>query len=106
MMAGLMLLSGTAFAQAQDSTQKVQELERRVAALKKILTDWGGLTRYGSENTELPPLKSGENRATRSPRIGAAATRNSSPANRISIAGSPARRLRKCWCGSTRTWFR
>ena len=62
MMAGLMLLSGTAFAQAQDSTQKVQELERRVAALKKILTYWGGLTRYGSENTELPPLKSGENR--------------------------------------------
>lgn len=62
MIAVLMLLSGTAFAQAEDSSQKVQELERRIVALRKLLTDWGGLTRYGSENTELPPLKPSENR--------------------------------------------
>ena len=61
-MAGLMLLSGTAFAQADDSTQKVQELERRIAALRKLLRDWGGLTRYGSDNSELPPPKPAENR--------------------------------------------
>jgi len=61
-MAGLMLFSTTAIAQSEDSTQKVQELERRVAALRKLLIDWGGLTRYGSENTELPPLKSTESR--------------------------------------------
>jgi len=29
---------------------------------RKLLMDWGGLTRYGSENTELPQLKPGENR--------------------------------------------
>jgi lysophospholipase L1-like esterase len=28
----------------------------------KLLIDWGGLTRYGSENTELPKPKRGENR--------------------------------------------
>jgi lysophospholipase L1-like esterase len=59
---GFMLLCGTAFGQAADSGQTVQELERRVAALKKILTDWGGLTRYGSENTELPPVKPNDKR--------------------------------------------
>jgi lysophospholipase L1-like esterase len=61
-MAGLMLLSNAAFAQTEDSSQKVQELERRVAALRKLLTDWGGLTRYGSEDTELAPPKPTENR--------------------------------------------
>ena len=60
--AGLMLLGHTAFAQGNDSNQKVLELERRIAALRKILTDWGGLTHYGSDNTELPPVKAGENR--------------------------------------------
>jgi lysophospholipase L1-like esterase len=28
----------------------------------KLLVDWGGLTRYGSENTEVPNPKQGENR--------------------------------------------
>jgi lysophospholipase L1-like esterase len=31
-------------------------------AQHKLLTDFGGLTRYGSENTELPKPKPGENR--------------------------------------------
>jgi lysophospholipase L1-like esterase len=60
--AGWMLLSNAAFAQTEESGQKVQELERRIVALRKLLTDWGGLTRYGSENTELPPPKPTENR--------------------------------------------
>jgi len=62
LMAGMMLLSSAAFAQPEDPNPKVQELERRIAALRKILTDWGGLTRYGSENTELPLPKLTENR--------------------------------------------
>jgi lysophospholipase L1-like esterase len=62
MMAGLMLVSSAAFAQTEDSSPQVQELERRIVALRKLLTDWGGLTRYGSENTELPPVKPTENR--------------------------------------------
>jgi lysophospholipase L1-like esterase len=60
LMAGLMLLGGTAF--AQDSNAKGEEYERRIVALRRLLTDWGGLTHYGSDNTELPPLKPGENR--------------------------------------------
>lgn len=30
--------------------------------VRRLLTDWAGLTRYGSENTELPKPKPGENR--------------------------------------------
>jgi lysophospholipase L1-like esterase len=65
LLAGLMvglLLPGAAFSQAEDPNQKIQELERRIGALRKLLTDWGGLTRYGSDNTELPPPKANENR--------------------------------------------
>jgi lysophospholipase L1-like esterase len=38
-----------------------QELERIVRAQQRLLNDWAGLTRYGSENTELT-LKPGEER--------------------------------------------
>lgn len=31
-------------------------------AIRMLLSDWGGLTRYGSENTELPDVKPGEQR--------------------------------------------
>jgi lysophospholipase L1-like esterase len=50
------LLAATCFAQTQD------DLERLVNAQRKILTDWAGLTHYGSEDTEVPPPKPGENR--------------------------------------------
>ena len=33
-----------------------------VTAQRRLLTDWGGLTHYGSDNAELGPPKSGENR--------------------------------------------
>ena len=36
--------------------------DERVAALRRVLSDYGGLTRYGSENTELPPPRAGESR--------------------------------------------
>ncbi len=29
---------------------------------RRLLLDWAGLTRYGSENTEIPPPAPGENR--------------------------------------------
>lgn len=37
------------------------DLERELSAYRRVLMDWGGLTRYGSENTELR-LKPGEDR--------------------------------------------
>ena len=42
--------------------QDTAELERELAAHVRLLSDWGGLVRYGSENTEIPPPKPGENR--------------------------------------------
>jgi lysophospholipase L1-like esterase len=40
-------------AQAPETTNPTAELERELAAHIRLLSDWGGLTRYGSENTEL-----------------------------------------------------
>lgn len=45
------LLAGGALLPAQD-----------MRAIRLLLSDWGGLTRYGSENTELPALQPGEKR--------------------------------------------
>ncbi len=45
------LLAGSVLLPAQDTR-----------AIRLLLSDWGGLTRYGSENTELPDLKPGEKR--------------------------------------------
>jgi len=36
--------------------------DERVAALRRMLSDYGGLTRYGSENAELPAPRAGESR--------------------------------------------
>jgi len=50
---GLLALS---LAQAQnDRTHRIAELEKELAAHIRLLTDWGGLTVYGSLNTELKP---------------------------------------------------
>lgn len=40
-------------AQTTDSAKAIAELERELAAHIRLLSDWGGLTRYGSENAEL-----------------------------------------------------
>ncbi|HTP33239.1 MAG TPA: SGNH/GDSL hydrolase family protein [Candidatus Acidoferrales bacterium] len=58
----LPLLAAGAAAQTPDPAQRIQELERQVAVQRKLLVDWGGLTRYGSEDTELSKPKPGENR--------------------------------------------
>jgi lysophospholipase L1-like esterase len=39
-----------------------QSAEEELAAHVRLLTDWGGLVRYGSENAEIKPPKPGENR--------------------------------------------
>ena len=49
-------------AQAQDPAQKIQALEERLARQHRLMVDWGGLTHYGSDNSELKPPKAGENR--------------------------------------------
>jgi lysophospholipase L1-like esterase len=49
-------------AQTADNGGVVAELERELAAHIRLLTDWGGLTRYGSENTELGPPPPGVDR--------------------------------------------
>jgi lysophospholipase L1-like esterase len=50
-------------ARAQDtSSDRVQSLERQLAEQRKALKDWGGLIRYGSDNSELPPPAKGETR--------------------------------------------
>jgi lysophospholipase L1-like esterase len=42
--------------------QTTEELEREVAGYIRLLSDWGGLVRYGSENAELKPPAPGVDR--------------------------------------------
>lgn len=55
LLAGTLLLAIGAMFQAQtaDPARTIAELERELAAQVRLLSDWGGLTRYGSENAEL-----------------------------------------------------
>lgn len=46
----------------QESAASVAVLEQRLASYRRLLSDWGGLTRYGSEDSELKPPAPGENR--------------------------------------------
>jgi lysophospholipase L1-like esterase len=55
----LLALGSAAQAQTRETTQS---LEKKLAAYKRVFQDWAGLTRYGSENTEVPPPKPGEDR--------------------------------------------
>ena len=89
-----------------DSSARIAELEQQVARYLRLLGDWGGLTRYGSADAELGPAKPGDQRVVF---IGDDITEAWSasgrffPASRTSIAASPGRRRRRCWCGSGRT---
>jgi lysophospholipase L1-like esterase len=56
----VLMLAGPAAAQSSEAS--VPELNARLKAYARLLADWAGLTRYGSENTELPKPKPGENR--------------------------------------------
>ena len=51
-----------ATSQPQDPAATIAMLEQRLAAYRHLLSDWGGLTRYGSEDSEIKPPAPGENR--------------------------------------------
>src|SRR5438309_7157538 len=61
-LAALALLGPLLAAQTPQDSDRVRELEREVEAARHRLMDWAGLTRYGSDDTEIPPPKPGENR--------------------------------------------
>jgi lysophospholipase L1-like esterase len=48
--------------QPQDPAATIAMLEQRLAAYRHLLSDWAGLTRYGSEDSEIKPPAPGENR--------------------------------------------
>jgi lysophospholipase L1-like esterase len=55
-----LFLLGSLAAQIPDSPD-CSQLQQELTAYRRLLMDWGGLTRYGSDNTELP-LAPGEDR--------------------------------------------
>jgi lysophospholipase L1-like esterase len=62
-LSGLAVLSCLVSAQSpRDCASVTAALEHRLEAQRRLLTDWAGLIRYGSENTELPAPKPGEDR--------------------------------------------
>src|SRR6266542_2496729 len=52
------LLSALSVSGAQNEGLTREQLEQELDAYRRVLLDWGGLTRYGSENAEIktPPL--------------------------------------------------
>lgn len=56
------VLGGAAGAQTPDADGRVQALQRRLDAQRHLLIDWAGLTRYGSDDAEIRPPASEENR--------------------------------------------
>jgi acyl-CoA thioesterase I len=59
--AALALICSGVWAQSPERPTAA-ELEQRVNAYAHLLRDWAGLTRYGSENAELPRATPAENR--------------------------------------------
>lgn len=60
---GIVALAGVVGAQkAPNCAASLAELEQRFEIQRKMLADWAGLVRYGSENAELPKPKAGETR--------------------------------------------
>ncbi len=57
-----LLATGTGLWGEQPCSDRVESLERRLAAQTRTLRDWGGLIRYGSDNSELHPPADGDNR--------------------------------------------
>lgn len=62
MLVNVVLLGCPAWIQTPDCCLNIPVLEKQLAAQRRRLNDWGGLTRYGSENTELPAPARGEDR--------------------------------------------
>ena len=65
LIAWLLVFGCSVSAQAPQSTSdsaSTAALEQRLAAYRHLLSDWAGLTRYGSEDSEIPPPAPGEER--------------------------------------------
>lgn len=58
----LLICLTAALGSAAGQSDRLAALEQRVDAQSKLIRDWGGLTRYGSDNSELPPPAPGEDR--------------------------------------------
>ena len=58
----LIVLLLPVFGQTNDQAQTAQALASRLERQRRLLIDWGGLNRYGSEDTEIRTPKPGENR--------------------------------------------
>jgi lysophospholipase L1-like esterase len=60
---GLLVLACLGWAQARPNcAATIAALEQQLEAQRRLLSDWAGLIRYGSENTELPRLAPGADR--------------------------------------------
>jgi len=62
-----LVLGSTVFAaqtsqSPHDSHSPARTVDEQITLYRRLLTDWAGLTRYGSENSEVPPPKPGEDR--------------------------------------------
>src|SRR3954468_11050548 len=57
---GEMLLGSCLFAQAPPSPAQATSVEQQLAIYKHLLSDWAGLSRYGSDDSELLPPAPGE----------------------------------------------
>jgi lysophospholipase L1-like esterase len=57
----LLLVAASAWPQ-DTPPDRIKVLERELKQQERTLRDYGGLIRYGSENSELPPPAKGENR--------------------------------------------
>src|SRR4029450_13263786 len=60
-LAGTLLVCNVARGQSADAV-RAPALAQELAVYKRLITDWAGLSRYGSDNSELPPPKAGESR--------------------------------------------
>ncbi|HYZ84932.1 MAG TPA: SGNH/GDSL hydrolase family protein [Bryobacteraceae bacterium] len=61
-LAALALLGSLLAAQTPENSDRVRALEQELEAARHRLMDWAGLTRYGSDDTEIPPPRPDENR--------------------------------------------
>jgi lysophospholipase L1-like esterase len=59
---GVAVLLAGSMPSAQPAGPAVAELERRLSACGRLVRDWAGLTRYGSDNAELPKPAVGADR--------------------------------------------
>lgn len=61
-MAAIAAAGSDARAQSAAPSGQADQVEQKLALYRQLLTDWAGLTRYGSENSEIGPPRPGENR--------------------------------------------